>query len=271
MSGAAFQTFVDQLIEAGTRAYPQLTPPPGLAEFVAARADAARAASDPDARAADLVLAAACTAGDPSALALLEPRLPEIIRPALARVGVSRGDDSEILQRVRIALFAPRPDAEPGIAGYSGRGELRAYLRAVAVRIALKYKEREVGSPEDDRELVFLPDLATSPAMRVIEQRGAGDLRAAFATALAELDPKSRLLLRQHYVDGLTIDVLGRLYKVHRATCARWIEAARGDVLRGIRKHLKAVLGMTDADLDSLVDGVRSKLDLSLSRLLPRT
>ncbi|MFT3696054.1 MAG: hypothetical protein QM831_23150 [Kofleriaceae bacterium] len=197
--------------------------------------------------------------------------LPKMIRPALARIGLAPGDDSEIIQRVRVALFAPREASEPGISGYSGRGELRAYIRAVAVRIALKFKEREVGSPDDDRELVFLPDASTSPAMRVIEQRGAGDLRAAFASALASLEPKARLLLRQHYVDGMTMDVLARVYKVHRATCARWIEAAREDVLRAIKKDLRDRLGIADRDLESLVDGVRSKLDLSLSRLLPRT
>lgn len=64
------------------------------------------------------------------------------------------------------------------------------------------------------------------------------------------------------------MDVLGPLHQVHRSTCARWIEAARAKVLRGVRSHLRARLGLDDAELDSAIAMVRSQLDLSLSRHL---
>jgi hypothetical protein len=62
--------------------------------------------------------------------------------------------------------------------------------------------------------------------------------------------------------------LLGPLYQGHRSTCARWIEAARAKVLRDVRNHLRAKLGLDDADLDSAIAMVRSQLDLSLSRHL---
>jgi RNA polymerase sigma-70 factor, ECF subfamily len=241
----------------------------GLAEFVAERASAVYAASDPDARAADLYLAAACAAGDPAAIAHLDAQLPGIVRPALARLGAPASDDEEILQRARIALFSPGRDGKRGIAAYSGRGELRGYVRAVAVRQALRRLEREEQpSPDGDEGLALLPDQADSPELRLLKEGCRAELRAAFATALAGLAPRARTLLRQHYLDGLTVDVLGRLYRVHRATAARWVDAARADVLREVRRHLRLTLGLGPDALESAVALVRSQLDLSLARLL---
>jgi hypothetical protein len=58
--------------------------------------------------------------------------LPTMIRPALARLGAAASDDDEIIQRVRVSLFTQTGERGPGIAGYSARGDLRGYLRAIA-------------------------------------------------------------------------------------------------------------------------------------------
>jgi RNA polymerase sigma-70 factor (ECF subfamily) len=259
---------IARLIACGAAIYPGVSEPPALRELLAARI--AQGASDLEARAADLYLAAACVAGDPAAIALLDASLPAIVRPALARLGIAAADDDEILQRVRVALLAHDDRRRCGLTGYSGRGELRAYLRAVAVRIALKRLTRETLPPADDQSelLALLPDAQDSPELRLLKQRCREDLRAGFAAAMAGLSPRERTLLRQHYVDGLTIDLLAPLHQVHRATCARWIEAARVKILRGIRSHLRATLGLDDIDLDGAVALVSSQLDLSLSRHL---
>ena len=85
---------------------------------------------------------------------------------------------------------------------------------------------------------------------------------------MAALTPHERTLLRQHYVDGLTIDVLGQLYQVNRSTCARWIERARVRILRALRGYMRTELGLDREDLDSAIALVQSQLDLSLSRRL---
>jgi len=262
---------VVRLIALGAATHPGVSEPPALRALLAARI--AQGSGDLDARAADLYLAMACAAGDRAAIALLDASLPAIVRPALARLGFSTSDDDEILQRVRVALLA-RDAADDtgtcGLARYSGRGELRAYIRAVAVRIACKRVARETLAPAGDPSelLAVLPDTNDSAELRLLKQRCGEDLRAGFASAIAALSPRERTLLRQHYVDGLTIDVLGPLHQVHRATCARWIEAARAKILRGIRRHLRTVLDLDDADLASAVALVGSQLDLSLSRHL---
>jgi RNA polymerase sigma-70 factor, ECF subfamily len=263
---------IARMIEHGRAAHPDIPPPAGVDAFVAARADAARRSADPARRAADLFLAAACAAGEPAALARIDAQLPAVVRPAMARLGLPASDDDEIVQRVRVALMVADQGGARGVAGYSCRGDLRAYLRAVAVRLALRRIEREAGpsAADEDEVLAMLPAADDSPELRLLKQRCRGEIRAAFGEALAALSPRERTVLRQHHVDGLTIDQLGRLHGVHRATCARWIEAARASLLRRVRRHLRQQLGFEERELDSLIGLVRSQLDLSLSRLLPR-
>ena len=252
------------MIERGSAAHPDVQAPPGLERFLAERAGRAD-------RAADLYLAAACAAGDPVAIARIDALLPGVVRPALARLGLPPSDDDEIVQRVRVALMVADQDGRTGIAGYSGRGDLRAYLRAVAVRQALRRIERESGpASEEDEVLAMLPSAGDSPEQRLLKQRCGGEVRTAFAAGLAELSPRERTVLRQHYVDALTIDQLAGLHGVHRATCARWIESARARLVRRVRRHLRDSLGFGDRELDSIIGLVRSQLDLSLSRLLAR-
>jgi len=260
---------IERVLERGAALFPAVAKPETLRSFVAERMAAAAAAADPTARGADLYLAAACAAGDPAAVAHLDGELPAIVRPALARLGMAASDDDEIVQRVRIALLAPDSSTNrPGIANYSGRGDLRSYVRAVAVKIALKRRERESEPQAADEAVLLVPTPDDTPELRVLKERCRGDLRAAFATAFDGLTPRERTLLRQHYIDGLGVAALGQLHRVHGSTCARWIQAARERVLRGVRKHLQEALALGPIDLDSVVALVRSQLDLSLARHL---
>jgi RNA polymerase sigma-70 factor (ECF subfamily) len=259
---------IARLIAHGAAEHPGIREPPALQALLAACI--ARGGGDLEARAADLYLATACVAGDPAAIAMLDACLPSVIAPALAWIGVPVGDVDEIVQRVRVALLVRDETGRCGLGGYSGQGELYAYLRAVAVRIGLKRLERETPPPWDNQDEILesLPDTHDSPELTLLKERGRSELRTSFASALAALTPQERTLLRQHYVDGLTIDVLGQLYQVNRSTCARWIERARVKILRAISGHLRTKLGLDDEALESAIALVRSQLDLSLSRHL---
>lgn len=258
---------IARLIACGSAAHPGIREPAALRALLASRI--AQGSRELEARAADLYLATACIAGDAAAIASLDASLPTFVRPVLARLGLPVSDRDEIVQRVRVALLVRDQAGACGLAGYSGRGELRAYLRAVAVRIALKRLEREALPTDGQSEfLALLPDANDSPELTLLKQRCRDDLRACFASVLASLTPRERTLLRQHYIDGLTVDVLGQFHGVHRSTCARWIEAVRVKILRSVRSHLRARLGLDAADLDAAVALVRSQLDLSLSRHL---
>jgi len=86
--------------------------------------------------------------------------------------------------------------------------------------------------------------------------------------ALAELPPHDRSLLRLHYIEGLSLDRLAVMERVHRATVARWLSDARSTVLSRVRTLLAERLKLSGHEGESLLRFVRSRLDLSLRRAL---
>lgn len=79
------------------------------------------------------------------------------------------------------------------------------------------------------------------------------------------------MLLRQHYLDQLGIDDLARLHHVHRSTCARWLASLREKLLAASRRQLQATLSLGREGLDDVIAVIASKLDVTISHLLPRT
>ncbi|MBA3539551.1 MAG: transcriptional regulator, partial [Deltaproteobacteria bacterium] len=87
--------------------------------------------------------------------------------------------------------------------------------------------------------------------------------------AVAALEPRLRAVLRMSFVDSLTIDEIGAVYAVHRATAARWIQRACEAVLAHTRDALAVRLALSGTELDRMTALVQSQLDVSVSQLLP--
>ncbi len=253
-------------LRAASAAHPDLGPLDAYYSFVAERLEAIVSSSDPAARAADVVLAAACAGGDVRALVKLETELEAPLPPLLARIGVKPEDRAEIVQRVRVALFVPTEGAAPGIAAYRGRGDLAAYVRAVAGKLALKHQTRRPpdapGGERLERVLAAEPGRAVDPA----KAEAAAVMKTALSEALGALPSAQRLLLRQHYVDGVSASDLARVHQVHRATTTRWIEEARAELVRHLRTALESQ-GIARHEIDELVGVAASQIELSLSRV----
>jgi RNA polymerase sigma-70 factor (ECF subfamily) len=92
--------------------------------------------------------------------------------------------------------------------------------------------------------------------------------RDAFGAALATMDPREKVMLRQHFVDGLTIDELGPLYAVHRATAARWITAAKATLMERTRREFMTRARLSPREMASVMRLVQSRLEVTLARLL---
>jgi RNA polymerase sigma-70 factor (ECF subfamily) len=230
-----------------------------------------RLRDDPDARTsdlhdADLFLAIALAAGDAAATRAFESRLvPEIDR-ALHRLRLADATRDEIKQQLRLELLA---GDGAKIRDYEGRGELAAWLRITATRRAWRLAKR--GANETTLDEILLdhwPASTPDPKHQHLRATYVGELKRAIAEAFAALELRQRNLLRQHVIDELTIDDLARLYRVHRATCARWLADARLDLGKGTRKRLVAALGLPTDELDSLLRFLDSDIELSISRIL---
>ena len=218
-------------------------------------------------RAGDLLLAFACAKGDPAALAILEreyfARLPTLLP---SRLGA---EASEVVQMVRERMLVPNETGAPArIASYGGRGALLGWLRVAAVRLALnlqRSRRREVPLDED----VELATRASGDlAIDDLKRRYRTEFKDAFGAALGALAPRDRLLLRQHYLDRLPMETIGRLHQVHRITIVRWMDAARVALAGATRRELGTRLRVDPEELESILRLLESQMDLSIRAFL---
>lgn len=216
---------------------------------------------------ADVALADACARGEPSALRAFDARFGADLDLAIGKsrgLGLSR---DEFRQQFRAHVLVAEPGRAPRIAGYGGRGPLRAWVRVTATRLVIDLARRpEPPTPHAGDELdALLPPTGDAETGYLRHAYGA-HLAAAFVEALGALTPRQRNLLRQKHVHELTGERLAAMYGVHRATVFGWIEDARKALLARLAAALRA--RTAGHDLDSVLGAVGSRLDLSVRRLL---
>jgi RNA polymerase sigma-70 factor (ECF subfamily) len=219
---------------------------------------------------ADLYLACACALGDTSAILAFELHCLTGIDNAVSRYRASSDLVAEVKQRVRERVLVS-DSGPPRIAGFNGRGNLRSWVQVVAVREAIQIargSRREI-SIDDDTPLHALVTSADTELANV-KARYVGEFAQAFSAALRDLSPRDQILLRQHVIDGLSIDQLGALYRIHRATAARNLQRARRAVLVATRTRLASRLDVRPSELDSILRLIRSRLHVTLRWLVRR-
>ncbi len=257
----ADDTAVAELVQRAAASWPGLALDPArLATYLAERA----IAPTPDLR-IDLALACACLDGSAIALQTFER---EILQPVVARFARSsgRGVADDLASRLRELLFVGLRGV-PRLASYQGRGDLRGWLEVVATREAHKLAGRELPVANDDAILAALPgddDLE----LREIKAQHRAELALAFREALAAVEPRTRLVLRQRYLDALTFDEVAALHGVHRLTVMRWMARIENELLRDVQRRLAERLRLAHSEVAQLVDDARSGLDVSLRGLL---
>ncbi|HET7499691.1 MAG TPA: sigma-70 family RNA polymerase sigma factor, partial [Kofleriaceae bacterium] len=239
------------IVAEGRAAWPKLAvDATAVVEFIARRATAELAEAALDGlRPADLYLACACACQMPAALAAFDRDYMREVDVALARMRIGAPRLADVKQLVRQRLFvgggtAGQPTSPGKIAEYGGRGDLRRWVRSVAVRTCLN--ELRKGKREiliDDDHLIAQHALAADdPEVEYMKRTYAGEFKAAFSDALATLGAREQTLLRYHHVDGLNIDEIGAIYRIHRVTAFRWLEKAKDQLVRGTLEILRTKL-----------------------------
>ena len=219
----------------------------------------------------DIYLACGCAAGNQAALAAFDSNVLGQAVPVLHRMGFSASQIDEVVQVMRTKLLvADEHGRRPLIASYAGRGALVGWVRTAARRTALsmrRNKDEQIGGAKEDRGLESMP-LPRDMELDYLKSRYQSEFKQAVEDAIATLGAEQLQILRLHYTDGLSIDRIGVLLSVHRATAARWIRAASDAVRDETRRRLHERLGLSARELDSLAGLVRSQIHLSLGRLL---
>lgn len=218
-----------------------------------------------------LYLAGACALGDRHAITLFVRQHSADIAAVIRRMHL--GDQAEeITQRLLHALFVADDGRAPFIVNYAGRGALASWLKMVTVREAYRVVRelrrqgrREVLSDE------LLADRAIDerdPSVRLAKSRYHDAFKTSFQEAFGELPQRDRQVLRYCYLDGLNLEQVAAIYNISRATAGRWRLDAQQRVLREVRQRMKASLDLSGNDFESMMNIVKSGLDLSIARLL---
>jgi RNA polymerase sigma-70 factor, ECF subfamily len=222
-------------------------------------------------RTSDLYLTCACARGDSAALRAVEAGPMREVAAAVARGSLRGVAIDDVMQTIRRVLFVATDSAPPRIAEYRGTGDLRAWLRVTAVRAALKLLRKERHEvPVDDEMLSSLPAAADAELEFVKRQYRAG-FKRAFLESLASLPPREQNLLRQHFLDDLSIDQLGALHRVHRSTVARWITRAQSTLFERTKRVLMKQMKVSRSECESIIRLAQSQLHVTLRTLVAST
>jgi RNA polymerase sigma-70 factor (ECF subfamily) len=218
-------------------------------------------------RGAELYLALACAAGDPVALQVFNASLMTAARRQMARVGVTGDFADELLQALRVRLLVGE---SARIGGYRGEGSLESWIRVAAAHAALnaleanQVRQRRTLAAEAEKYV----GNANDPEVAVAKERLRQPLSAALEAALVTLTPREKTLLRLHILDNLTIDEIGSMYRVHRATAARWLVGIRAALLAAVREHLGLPARPSSSEFRSIVALLRDELHVTVERAL---
>lgn len=236
--------------------------------FVARRLDHESGQALSRLRADDLYLLCAYLQGAPGASARFEAHYFAPASHALRRLRADADELAEIKQMLRYRLLLDRT-IDPEHRPYMGTGSLSAWLCVSAVREAWHLRRgRGRVDAIDDHSLQDLPTRDEDHELAYLKQLYRREFKESFQEALDTLSPRERNILRCNVLKGLNIEEIGVIYRVHRATVARWIASARVTLRDRTREALARRVRVADGELESILRLIESQMDVSLKRRL---
>ncbi len=245
------------IIEQGRASWPEVALPNDAVTRLLAGRPSAALPSHP----ADLYLAVACAEGVSSAIRVLEQQFLSAVGAFVARIDRSSQFVDEVKQRLRERLLVGPP---PRISEYSGDGPLGAWLRVVSVRAAIDLK-RIGNDPLDTHDVSAVATQALDPELQLIRNEHRHAVERSLRNAIVKLSAQERNVLRMYFAGSWSLDQIGKVYGVHRATVCRWIGAIRERLLADLAGDLGATLGLGPDEIQSYTRMLRSRLDADLS------
>jgi RNA polymerase sigma-70 factor (ECF subfamily) len=211
----------------------------------------------------DLYLACACSLRNQHAIVEFERRFLSQVPTYVQRLDRSPAFADDVRQHLAEDLLVGRSEAGPGLARYSGRGPLSAFVRLAAVRTA-RYLMRVRRRVIPMGPMAEAPGAASDLELELLKRQYTAEFHEAFATAIAALSPEVRAALKMHFLDGMTMDAIAAMYRVNKSTVSRWITRARRELFAEARKALAQRLDMPPGEVDSLVRLLQSRIQVTL-------
>ena len=217
----------------------------------------------------DLYLAFGCAERDEAAVRALDKVL-NTVAGAIRSVDASPNFVDEILQRLRTRVLVSEEGRPPRILDYAGRGSLENWLRAGALRLALNARRDARRGPEPLPEVSIWEPVAPTVdrTLEILRGKYAAEFGRALREAFASLDAQEKNVLRLHFQEGMSLNQIGAMYQVNKSTISRRMARARDLLLERTRSRLVESLSMPPSELQSLLEELGPRLDLSLSSVL---
>jgi RNA polymerase sigma-70 factor (ECF subfamily) len=214
----------------------------------------------------ELYLVAGCVTRDPEAYKAFERRYLATLGQSVGRISLSADQADELRQQLRVSLLAGE---QPKVGTFRGQGPLGAWVQVCAVRVALKLgaAHDRLASP-DANVLEGLVAQDADQELLAAKSQYRDTFQAALEECFSALPSRQKTLLRMHFLDEMSIDEMGRVFHVHRATIARWLVAIRREVLEQICRKISLNLRASSSEFRSMVRLVRGDVRLSLHRIL---
>jgi len=204
------------------------------------------------------------------AIEVLDAHFLAKLLAALKYLKLPEAELDDVCQSVRIHVLMGTPKGGSPLADYAGEGPLLNWLRAIAVRLAGK---RGVAAREMPMEnlLKVLESVSTTglePELDFIKQRYRPEFQRAFNEAFSAIPSESRYLLRLYLVNRLPMTRLAELFEVNQSTISRRLQDARDALYEETKRLLKERFDLSSREFKSLMDVLKSQLDVSFSQLL---
>jgi RNA polymerase sigma-70 factor (ECF subfamily) len=259
----------EEAVAIGSAAWPTISLPVSFHEYLRARAPADLPFEQWLERApiADLYLTCACGEGSNAALAAFDASVLSRVGQFIRTMRPSPDLVNEVTQTLREKLFVTATARPPKILEYAATGPLASWVRVLSVRVAIDLKRRRDAAPAGAEPPTAAAD-AIDPEIAHLKRQFGAQFNEALRRALAATTEEQRVLLRLHFVEGVTFDVLAARFKQHKVTVWRKIAAARAAILESARRILKDELKVASDDFESLLRALESQIDISLPSYL---
>lgn len=219
---------------------------------------------------ADLLLAKACSEGNSAAVLKFESGFLKLVDAAGRKLGMGDPECDELRQQVRLKLLVAR-GGTPKIGNYAGTGALRSWVYATALRTGLNELRRAGRAPiplGDEQLLVAMPDENDDQELRYMKELYRSAFHGAFKEAIATLPDRLANVLRHYYLDEMTLEEIGSLYRVHKTTVMRWVNKAHAELEVETKKRMIAHLKLAPSEVESVLRLIQSGIQLGLASVL---
>jgi len=227
----------------------------------------------------DLCLATACAKGDDAAWEDFFREYRSYLVSVARTMTQDAGAAEQLADSTFAELYGLRESGGARISKfsfYSGRGSLRGWLRAVVFQLSADHHRQssrlvQTEEPEDMDRLAHAadrPERRPASDLDYVRERYRDAVAQSLRRAMADLEPRERLLLAYYYYDEMTLRQIGHLFEVHEATISRWLTKVQKRLRKLVEKGLVRDHNFNRREVSEAIELAGEQMDITVGDYL---